>query len=143
MADSKIEAILKALKTALLATGAVVQRNAALPTSVTSAGLLILRDGTAGEPVAEYISPLAYEYDHEAQLEIFVQGTATRDAAFDALKQMIGPIIAANRTLGGLCDWIEAGAPEEVTDLSFEGAAAMKAATIPIIIRYVTTDPLA
>jgi hypothetical protein len=70
-----------------------------------------------------------------------VQGAA-RDAAFDALTASIGAAIAADRTLVGLCDWIEAEAPRPV-DLPVEGAAGIKAAVIPVILHYSTADPLA
>jgi hypothetical protein len=43
----------------------------------------------------------------------------------------LGP--AADRTLGGLCDWVEAEAPRPV-DLVVDGAAALKAAVIPIVL---------
>ena len=67
---------------------------------------------------------------------------ATRDAAFDTLCASIGAAIAADRTLGGLCDWIEAEAPRPI-DLAVEGAASLKAAVIPVILHYSTADPLA
>jgi len=53
----------------------------------------------------------------------------------------IGTVIAANRTLGGLCDWIEATAPKPV-DLPVEGGEALKAAIIDITLIYTTADPL-
>jgi hypothetical protein len=59
-----------------------------------------------------------------------VQG-ADRDAAFDTLTTSIGAALAADRTLGGLCDWVEAEAPRPV-DLPVDGAASLKAAVIPV-----------
>jgi hypothetical protein len=69
-----------------------------------------------------------------------VQGAA-RDAAFDAITASIGAALAADRTLGGLCDWVEAEAPRPV-DLPVEGAASLKAAVIPVVLHYSTDDPL-
>ena len=66
---------------------------------------------------------------------------AVADAVFDALCASIGAAIAGDRTLGGLCDWIEAEAPQPV-DLPIEGAAALKAAVIPVVLHYSTADPL-
>lgn len=63
------------------------------------------------------------------------------DAAFDALCASVGVVIAAERTLGGLCDWVEAKAPHPV-NLPVEGAASLKAAAIPVILHYSTIDPL-
>ncbi|WP_274789804.1 hypothetical protein [Roseovarius tolerans] len=75
------------------------------------------------------------------EIEAVVQGTA-RDAAFDTLTASIGAAIVADRTLGGLCDWVEAEAPRPV-DLPVEGAASLKAAVIPVVLHYSTADPLA
>ena len=53
-----------------------------------------------------------------------------------------GVALEADRTLGGLCDWIEPEAPASV-DLPIEGAAALKAAIITVVLHYTTTGPLA
>ncbi|KPQ04619.1 MAG: hypothetical protein HLUCCA12_16650 [Rhodobacteraceae bacterium HLUCCA12] len=103
-------------------------------------GLLILRDGEPGEPEVT-LSPLAYHYQHRAEIEAVVQGP-DRDVAFDTLTASIGSALAADRTLGGLCDWVEAEAPRPV-DLPVEGAASLKAAVIPVVLHYSTADPLA
>jgi hypothetical protein len=117
-----------------------VLRGEVLPERIPPAGLLILRDGDPGDP-AVTLSPLTYHYQHRSELEVIVQG-ANRDIGFAALCGQIGAVIAADRTLGGLCDWIEAEAPQPA-DLPVEGAASLKAAIIPIILHYSTSDPLA
>jgi hypothetical protein len=134
------EAILKALHNLLQALSATALRGDVLPERVPAAGLLILRDGDPGEPEVT-ISPLRYHYQHRTEIEVVVQG-ASRDAAFDALISSVGTALAADRTLGGLCDWIEAEAPRPV-DLPVEGAASLKAAVIPVVLHYSTDDPLA
>jgi hypothetical protein len=116
-----------------------VLRGEVLPDRIPPAGLMILRDGEPGEPEVT-LSPLTYHYRHRAEIEAVVQG-ANRDATFDALCASIGAVIAAGRTLEGLCDWVEAEAPQPV-DLPVEGAASLKAAVIPVILHYSTTDPL-
>jgi hypothetical protein len=116
-----------------------VLRGEVLPERVPAAGLMILRDGDPGEPGVT-LSPLRYHYQHRAEIEAVVQGAA-RDAAFDALCASIGAAIKADRTLGGLCDWIEAEAPRPV-DLSIEGAASLKAGIISVMLHFSTTDPL-
>ena len=116
-----------------------VLRGEVLPERIPPAGLMILRDGEPGEPEVT-LSPLTYHYRHRAEIEAVVQG-ADRDATFDALCASIGAVIAADRTLGGLCDWVEAEAPRPV-DLPVEGAPSLKAAVIPVILHYSTTDPL-
>ena len=133
------ETILTALHTRFSVLPAIVLRGEVLPERVPAAGLLILRDGEPGEPEVT-LSPLAYHYQHRAEIEAVVQGAA-RDATFDALIASIGTALSTDRTLGGLCDWVEAEAPQSV-DLPVEGAASLKAAVIPVILSYSTADPL-
>ena len=71
-----------------------------------------------------------------------VQAGTGRASAFDDLITAIGAALAADRTLGGLCDWVEPEAPAPV-DLPVEGAAALKAAVITVVLHYTTTGPLA
>jgi hypothetical protein len=134
------ETILAALHTLLQTLPSTVLRGEVLPERIPPAGLLILRDGDPGEPEVT-LSPLLYHYQHRAEIEAVVQG-ATRDAAFDTLCASIGAAIATDRTLGGLCDWVEAEAPQPV-DLLVEGAASLKAAVISLVLHYNTADPLA
>ena len=135
------ETILAALHARLSALPATALRGEVMPERVPAAGLLILRDGEPREPEVT-LSPLRYHYQHRAEIEAVVQAGASRDAAFDALCASIGAIFADNRTLGGLCDWVEAEAPRPV-DLPVEGAASLKAAVIPVVLHYFTADPLA
>lgn len=144
MADSTSEAILKALLVALEAAkpaGARVERNATLPERIPAAGLLILRDGDPGDPET-LLSPPSYIYEHVAEIDVLSEGRAPeREAVFDALKQSIAAALAADRTLNGLCDWIEAIAPAPL-ELPLEGADAIKGATVGVVLHYATNDPL-
>ncbi len=133
------ETILAALHARLASLTATALRGDVLPERVPSAGLLILRDGEPGEPEVT-LSPLRYHYQHRAEIEAVVQG-ASRDAAFDTICASIGVAIATDRTLGCLCDWVEAEAPRPV-DLAVEGAAGLKAAVIPVVLHYSLADPL-
>ena len=136
------ETILSALADLLRTVPYVpVLRGEVLPERVPAGGLMILRDGNPGEPGVT-LSPLTWHYQHRAELEVVVQANAGRDAAFDHLIAQIAAALSADRTLGGLCDWVEAEAPEPV-DLPIEGAASLKAAVIPVILHYSTADPLA
>ena len=137
---SKRETILTALHMRLMTLAAPVLRGDVLPERIPATGLIILRDGKPGEPEVA-LSPLTYFYEHRAELEVVIQAGTGRDALFDALTASIGAALVADRTLGGLCDWVEAEAPEPV-DLPIEGAAALKAAVITIVLHYATSDPL-
>ena len=133
------ETILVALHARLSALPAAAMRGDVLPERVPATGLLILRDGEPGEPEVT-LSPLRYHYQHRAEIEAVVQG-ASRDVTFDTLCASIGTALAADRTLGGLCDWVEAEAPRPI-DLAVDGAASLKAAVIPVVLHYTLTDPL-
>ena len=133
------ESILAALNARLSALPATNLRGEVLPERVPAGGLLTLRDGEPGEPEVT-LSPLRYHYQHRAEIEALVQGT-DRDAALDMLAASSGAALAADRTTSGLCDWVEAEAPQPV-DLPVEGAASLKAAVIPVVLHYSTPDPL-
>ncbi|TYB84206.1 acyl-CoA transferase [Oceaniovalibus sp. ACAM 378] len=135
------ETILVALHARLLSLAALILRDEIPPERIPAAGLIILRDGQPGEPEVT-LSPLRYHYQHRAELEVVVQAPNGRASAFDTLIAAIGTALEADRTLGGLCDWVETEAPASV-DLPIEGAAALKAAVITVVLHYTTTGPLA
>lgn len=140
---TKREQVLQTLFVTLSAiAGPSVSRNSNLPERVPAGGIIILRDGDPGEPEV-LLSPPEYVYAHRAEADVVVDGAtpAARDSLFDSIMQAIGSAIAADRTLGGLCDYAETAAPQAV-DLMVEGAAGFKAATLPVILHYGTPDPL-
>ncbi|WP_457650875.1 acyl-CoA transferase [Profundibacter sp.] len=123
-------------------SGVKVLRSDVLPERIPAGGIVILRDGEPGEPEVT-LSPPQYHYEHRAEIEVIVQEKTptARDAAFDALTKAIGAALAADRMLGGLCDWAEPDAPQPV-DLPIDGAQALKAAVIAVTLHYTTSDPL-
>ena len=133
------ETILAALYARLSMLPATALRGDVLPERIPTDGLLILRDGDPGEPEVT-LSPLRYHYLHRAEIEAVVQGP-DRDADFDTLTASIGAALTEDRTLGGLCDWVEAEAPQPV-DLPVDGGTSLKAALITIVLQYSTQDPL-
>ena len=135
------ETILEALRRLLVGIpGARVLRNEALPGRIPAGGTVILRDGDPGQPDVT-LSPLRYHYEHRAEIDVLIQMSVGRDVAFDNLCAGIGTRIAADRTLGGLCDWCEAEAPTPV-EIHAEGGEPIKAATVAVILTYSTADPL-
>jgi hypothetical protein len=135
------ETVLAALLARFQPLAALTLRDEVLPERIPPAGLIILRDGQPGEPEVT-LSPLRYHYQHRAELEVVVQAPNGRASAFDTLIATIGTALESDRTLGGLCDWVEAEAPASV-DLPVEGAVTLKAAVITIVLHYTTTGPLA
>jgi hypothetical protein len=135
------ETVLAALHARLQPLAALTLRDEVLPERIPAAGLIILRDGQPGEPEVT-LSPLRYHYQHRAELEVVVQAPNGRASTFDTMIVAIGAAIEADRTLGGLCDWVEPEPPASV-DLPIDGAAALKAAVITVVLHYTATGPLA
>lgn len=135
------EASIAALHARLQTLTALTLRDEVLPERIPPSGLIILRDGQPGEPEVT-LSPMRYHYRHRAELEVAIQSRSNRPAAFNTLIAAIDAMLTADRTLGGLCDWVEPEAPVPV-DLPVEGAAAIKAAVITVVLHYTTASPLA
>lgn len=134
------ENVLIALAAALGDEFGPMLRNASVPLKAPPEGLAVLHDGDPGEPEVT-MSPLTYHYQHRAEIDVIVQDSENADPVFDALIASIGAKLAIDRTLGGLCDWIEAEAPRPA-EIAPDGAAPIKAAMVGIILHYSTPDPL-
>lgn len=122
--------------------GATVKRNEALPRSVPSDGIVILRDGDPGEPDVT-LNPKTEFYSHRAEIEAFMTQPAGGggEAELDALLSAVGAALAADRSLGGLAENLFWSAPE-IGVLAIEGAVPVLTARIIVIIEYLVSDPL-
>lgn len=116
-----------------------VLRGEVLPKSIPDEGLVICRDGDPGEP-EQTMSPPRWHFQHRAEVEVFTQD-ASRHAQLDSICMRIGAALAADRTMGGTCEWVEPEAPQP-SDLPVDGADTIKAAVIGVILIYSTADPL-
>lgn len=137
------ETALLALVTVLQATGVTVERNTPidLALDVPPGGLVILRDGNPGEPDI-VLGQLDYQYDHEAEVELFVQAAADHiDAAFDALRLAVGAALIADRTLGGTVMWVEPR-PSPAVDLPKTSELPIKATSIAVVLTYSSPVPI-
>lgn len=141
---SKREQVLEAIK-ALVASAlpsAEVKRNLDKPERIPPGGLVIVRDGDAGEPEI-LLSPLTYIYEHRVPIEIaaFASASLTREQALDQMLAALGEAVAADRTLGGLCEFLDTEAPIS-DDLETAGAISGRWADAAIIASYATANPL-
>ena len=141
------ETALTNLQTALKTiTGPTVgDRNRITPwDSIPTGGLIVLRDGEVGEPVEVTLSPTRYAYEHRAEVEVLVEGKtpALRDAALDTALTKIDTAVAADRKLSGAVDYVRTMAPEELEELTEEGADDLKGVIVPIMLHYDTNNPL-
>ena len=128
------------LKTGI--SGPRVLRNDALPTKVPAEGLFILRDGDPGEPEVT-LSPPRYHYQHRAEIEALVQNADqdARDLALDVLLGLLAQALDGQTSLGGLVDYLHIATPEFLSE-TIEGAPTIKAAVVPVILEYSTSNPL-
>lgn len=135
---SKTEQILIALKSALEAIPDIsVERNSAVPEKIPSAGLIILRDGTADEPEQPLGGFGGVYCRQDAEIEIYVENgnAAARDAAFDSLLEQIGSVLDADPTLGGLAFGLTYSHPEIDTEAVI-GGLAIKAGTLIVAVEF-------
>lgn len=140
---SKAEAALLALQDLLAATSVPVERNTPIDVVLTMGqiGLIILRDGEPGEAEIT-MSPLVYQYDHMAEVEVFSpEGAESPTAWLDRICQEIGAAMAADRTLGGAVEWADIQ-PGRGVDLPSAGEAPIKATSFSVILTYITPTPL-
>lgn len=107
-----------------------------------SGALIILRDGQSDEPEV-LLSPLTYIYEHVAALEIMIDNAyaESQKTTLDDLLMIIENLILNNRSMNGLAEWMEAQAPEFLQE-AVEGAPAIRAATVNLLMRFATTSPL-
>jgi hypothetical protein len=141
---SKREQVLDAVK-ALLSSAlptADVRRNLAKPERIPPGGLVVVRDGDPGEPEV-MLSPLTYLYTHRIPIELAAYETSSQlpEQVLDEMLGAIGVAVSGDRTLGGLCDFIEAQAPA-TDDVETAGARAGRWADAAIVAVYGTPDPL-
>ena len=65
----------------------------------------------------------------------------SQGTSLDDLLMIIGNLIIGNRTMSGLAEWMEPQAPDFLQE-AIEGAPAIRAATVNVLIRFNTTSPL-
>ena len=142
--SSKREQVLDAIKSLLSSAlpNADVRRNLAKPERIPPGGLVVIRDGDPGEPEV-MLSPLVYVYSHRISIELAAYETSSQspEQVLDEMLGAIGVAVSGDRTLGGLCDFIEAQAPS-TDDVETAGARAGRWADAAIISVYGTPDPL-
>ena len=136
------ETILVALHARLSALPATALRGDVLPERMPVEGLMILRDGEMGEPEVS-LSPMTYHWQHQVAIELFVADAdaAARDARMDGLLTELAGLIEADRTLGGVIEYAEIGAPK-FDELAPDGSSGIKACLLPVVLHYSSAGPL-
>lgn len=146
MAVSAREAAIAALHATIAAAMALrtpappVLRNETVPQRIGAGGLVIIQDGEAAEETA-VLSPLRWQVRHVAEVAVVAPGAApeARAALLDELLTDLAGAIAADRTLGGAVEWVQPESPS-FDDIDFEGAASVRAASVPVSLWFTTAD---
>jgi len=137
---SKRERVLSAVFAALQTVpGATVRRNEALPQTVPAGGLIIMRDGTPGEPDVT-LNPRSEYYSHAIDVEAFAPDNDS--GALDDLLRSVDAALSADDSFGGLVEYLAVG-DVEVDAFAGDGAAPLLAARINVIVEYQTSGALA
>lgn len=137
--EEVISAVESLVRLALPFAGA--QRDAPWPTRPEPGGRVIIRDGDPGEPEVT-LGMLSYTYTHDIPLEVFgPAGAESRHDLLDDMLMRLGAAIEADRTLGGLTEWLEpsAAAPDDIT---VENGQPIRAAILTVTAIYSTPSPL-
>ena len=138
--EQVIEAVAALVKGAL--PKATFYRNELKQKPIPVNGYVNVDDGDPGEPEVT-LNPTTWIYEHELPVEVAANATKTvkAEARLDAMLQAIGAAVAADRTLGGLCDYLQVSAAS-TEGLTAEGAPVSRLAVVAITAVYGTTDPL-
>ncbi|MFZ3484274.1 hypothetical protein [Sphingomonas sp. 3-13AW] len=108
----------------------------AAPARIPPTGRVVIRSGEPGEPEVD-LCPLVYHYEHRIPIEV----TGATEEDVDRMMGRIGDQIEADRTLGGLCDWLEPTGPN-TDDIYGEGANPARGGDFDLVASYSTTSPL-
>ena len=118
--------------------------DAAKPERIPAAGMIVGDPGDPGEPEME-MSPLTYIYTHHMPIEVMVPvasgADAAAEAALDAALVAIGTAVIANRTLSGLCQFLDVTAATVASD-DVANAVPVRVASFDIVAEYAVNNPL-
>ncbi len=140
--ETAITALHVAIATALAARSPAPQvlRGETVPQRIAAGGLVMIQDGETVEETA-ILSPLRWQVRHVAEIVVAAPGVTpeARAAALDALLVDVAEAIIADRTLGGVVEWSQPESPS-FDDLAFEGAAAVRVASVPVSLWFTTDE---
>lgn len=113
--------------------------DASKPGRIGDNGTVIGHPGDPGDPEID-LSPLTYHYQHRLYLELAAPEGAG-GVTLDAMLEAIGAAVAADKFLGGLCEYFSAEAPDR-NDRTTPTVATSNWATVPLVAEYSTENPL-
>lgn len=138
--EQVIQAVIALIQTAL--PKASHYRNEVKQQTIGTGGYANVDDGDPGDPEVT-LNPTTYIYEHQIPVELAANKTASTsaEARLDTMMQAVGVAVAADRTLGGLCDYLMVLAAQTEA-LTADGAPVSRSGLVTIVAVYATTDPL-
>ncbi len=138
--EQVIQAVVDLVKAAL--PQAAHYRNEVKQRTIPAGGYVNIDDGDPGDPEVT-LNPTTWIYEHEIPVELAIgsKGAETAEIRLDTMMQAIGTAVAGDRTLGGLCDYLQVMAAT-TEPLTAEGAKVSRSGLVGIVAVYGTTDPL-
>jgi hypothetical protein len=85
---------------------------------------------------------LGYEIEHTAEVELFVvkADQASRDLTFDSMLEFIAAAVEADRSLGGMVDFVRLEVPNR-SDYKVDGLPVVKSAVVPVKLTFTSARP--
>ena len=119
-----------------------IDNDAVAPARIPPGGRIVVRSGDPGEPEVT-LGILTYSYSHRIPLELsgYATQTMSREEVLDVMAVAIGEAVIADRTLGGLVEFLDT---ETLTtdDLAVADAKPAKEGDAAIVAAYTTLNPL-
>ena len=122
--------------------GVQTRKNVVIPQKIPPEGMIILRSGKC-EIIETILSPVSFVLELRPELEILVQDI-NDDKRYNQMLKIVKKVsdcLKDDFSLGGMVDYLHT-APPEYSDENIDGAAPIQIASIPIIIEFVSNNPL-
>ena len=119
-----------------------IKKNVVIPQKIPPEGIIILRHGKC-EIVETILSPVSYVLELRPELEVLVQGMDDdhRHNQMSKIIKKVSDCLTSDFSLGGNVDYLHTD-PPEYSDENIDGAPPIRVASIPIIIEFVSNNPL-
>lgn len=122
--------------------GVQTRKNVVIPQKIPPEGMIILRSGKC-EIIETILSPVSYVLELRPELEILVQNIDDdkRHNQITGIVKKISDCLKNDFSLGGTVDYLHTE-PPEYSDENIDGAPPIRVASIPVIIEFVSNNPL-
>lgn len=122
--------------------GVQTRKNVVIPQKIPPEGMIILRSGKCNI-IETILSPVSYVLELRPELEILVQDV-NDDKRYNQMLKIVKKVsdcLKDDFSLGGIVDYLHTE-PPEYSDENIDGAPPIRIASIPIIIEFVSNNPL-